>query len=131
MKKNFKALGSLGCCHVTSSQEGVNANLQSYRFLEHISGSFQYLFMKFIWYIGFFAVHIISLPIGALFSLERRLIVPILAIFWRLLAFFTLSVFGQTFWPSTMIILRKNQSNLCYFTCNKECFHSSNHITKN
>ena len=49
LKKKFMALAALGSCHVTSSQQGVNENLQLSRFLEHISVSFQYFFMKFIW----------------------------------------------------------------------------------
>ena len=47
--KKFMALAALGSCHVTSSRQGVNENLQFSRFLEHISESFQYFFMKFTW----------------------------------------------------------------------------------
>jgi len=43
------------------------------------------------------AADIKSLLISALGSLETRLKVPILAIFWRFLAFFKLSVLAQAF----------------------------------
>ena len=47
LKKN--ALVSEGSCHVTSSRQGVNENLQFWRVLEHISETFQYLFIKYPW----------------------------------------------------------------------------------
>ena len=47
-KKNFKALAALESCHVTFFRQKANENLQFSRFLEHISESFLYFFMKFV-----------------------------------------------------------------------------------
>ena len=46
------ALASLGSCHVTSSRQGVNENLQFSRFLKHVSEKFRYFIMKSIWLRG-------------------------------------------------------------------------------
>ena len=88
-KRIVKALASLVSFHVTYSRQGVNENLQFLRFLEHTSESFQYFLVQ--------SSDIKSLLISALVSLVTRLKVPILAIFWRFLAFFKLSVFAQAF----------------------------------
>ena len=47
--EKFKPLATLGSCHVTTSRQGVNKNLRFFRFLEHISESFQYFFIKSSW----------------------------------------------------------------------------------
>ena len=66
-----------------------------YKFLEHISASFWYFIVKSFFVVRSYRVLVIKIKIliiGALGTLETRLKVPILAIFWRFWAFFELSV---------------------------------------
>ena len=70
-------------------------NLWFSRFLEYISASSWYFFMKSFLVVRSYRVLVINIKIlimGALGTLETRLKVPILAIFWRFWAFFELSV---------------------------------------
>ena len=65
------------------------------RFFKNISASFWYFFVKSFLVARsypFLVININILIIGALGTLETRLKVPILAIFWRFWAFFELSV---------------------------------------
>ena len=85
----------LGSCHVTSSQEGVNENLRFSRFLGHILWSFKYFFHEISMVARYYRVLTVDIKTSltnALFSLETRPKVPLLAIFWRFLAFFMLPV---------------------------------------
>ena len=80
------------------------------RFLEHISASFWYFFMKSLLVVRSYRVLVTNIKIliiGALVTLGTRLEVPILANFWWFLAFFQFSVLTQTFWPRTVIFLKK------------------------
>ena len=70
------------------------------RFLEYISASFWYFFMKSFLVVRSYRVLVINIKIlimGPLVTLGTRLKVPILAIFWRFWAFFGLSVLAQAF----------------------------------
>ena len=67
------------------------------RFLEYISASLSYLIMKSFLVVRSYRVLVINIKIlivGALATLETRLKVPILAIFWRFCAFLELSVYN-------------------------------------
>ena len=80
--KNFKALAALGSCHLTSSRQWVNENLQFSRLLERISDSFQY-FSREIFMVArsyrVLATDIKNLLVSDLVSLETRL--KVLSIF--------------------------------------------------
>ena len=65
------------------------------RFLEYIWASSWYFFMKSFLVVRSYRVLVINIKVlimGALGTLETRLKVPILGIFWRFWAFFELSV---------------------------------------
>ena len=100
-KSIFETLSALGVCHVTITEGVVYKKSMIFKFfLEYISASFWYFFMKSFLVVRSYRVLVINIKIlimGALGTLEARLKVPILAIFWRFLAFLKLSVLVQAF----------------------------------
>ena len=130
-RKICKALASLGSCHVTSFQQGLNKNLQFLRFLQHISNSFQYFSWK-LWYKDLinFLQQRSKVCLSTLASLEAWLKAPILAIFWQVLAIFKLFVLAQVLNLGQWSTL-ETFCLLCTFTCHKSFFHYSDHLAKN
>ena len=92
------ALAALGSCHVTSSRQEVNENLQFSKFLEHtkeFSIFFREIYIVARSYQA--TADIKNLLISAQVSQKTRFKVPTFANFWRFLAFFKLSVLTQDF----------------------------------
>ena len=94
-KTIFEALSARGPVTWPSLEGWYTRNPWFSRFLEYISASFWYFFMKSFLVVRSYRVLVINIKIlimGALATLETRLKVPILAIFWRFWAFLELSV---------------------------------------
>ena len=124
-KTNFETLSALGDCHVTIIGGVLNKKSMIFRFLEYMSATFWYFFMKTFLVLRSYRVLVINIKIlimSPLVTLKTRLKVLILAVFWQFWAFFVKFVLAKVFslwhWFFT-----KTQFIVYGFTCSKRFFH--------